>query len=78
MNNFKYTMFSEKKQIISLKYDIDFGPDGYLRFDGTVVAKPVWESNSTRLLIMEWFGEGGVERMGSVRCGFIFYPQVSI
>ena len=59
MNNYQYTVFSGKKQIISTKSDIDFNPDGYLRFDGTVVAKP---SAKTIQLVtdrqMEWFGEG--------------------
>ena len=40
MNNYQYTVFSGKKQIISIKSDIDFDRDGYPRFDGTGVAKP--------------------------------------
>ena len=50
-------MFSGKKQIVSLKSDIDFDPDKYLPFDRIGVAT-VCESDSIRLLIMEWFGEG--------------------
>ena len=38
--NYKHTISSRKKQIISIKYDIGFDPDGYLLFDDTVVAKP--------------------------------------
>ena len=57
IHNYKYTIFSGRKQIISIKYDIDFDPDGYLFFDAQAW-QTVCESDSTRLLTMEWFGEG--------------------
>ena len=56
MHNYKYTIFSGKKQIISIKYDIDFDPDGY--FLTYRRGKTVCESNSTRLLTMERLGKG--------------------
>ena len=37
-----------------MKYDIDFDPDGYLRFDDTVVAKP--SAKVIQLVYWQWSG----------------------